>query len=201
MRIDIPFYKQTTKLNCGPTSLKMALAYFGDTKDIEILEEKTNIKEGKGVSTIQLAIAAASLGYNVKFYSKHVLFNEENMKYEFYQKYGDDNLERSKRMVNIARENRVTINEKELSLNEVLKFLTKDSVPIVLLDWNLVKSNPEKSYQGHFVPIVGYDKENVYIHNPGLKETQEFMQISKRTFDKARKADGTDEDLLIISPM
>ena len=77
MRLEIPFYKQTTSLNCGPTALKMVLAYLGKDEGVEILEARTGIKEGKGVSTIQIATAAASLGYPTDFYSKHILFNEE----------------------------------------------------------------------------------------------------------------------------
>ena len=46
MKIRVPFYKQTNPLNCGPSALKMVLAYFGKNIDIKILEEKTGIKEG-----------------------------------------------------------------------------------------------------------------------------------------------------------
>ncbi len=198
MRLDVPFYKQTTSLNCGPVALKMVLAYFGKDEPIKLLEEKTGIEEGKGVSTIQIAIAAASLGYRTDFYSKHVLFNEENLEYKFYQEHGNVDLERSKRLAKNARELGVNIHERSLSLEELLGFVTKDSIPIVLLNWNVVKGKNEKDYQGHFVPIVGYDKQNVYVHNHGLKNTQKFMPIQRETFDEARKSEGTDEDIVII---
>ena len=92
MKLKIPFFRQTTKLNCGPIALKMVLAYFGNDVGIEVLEERTGIKEGKGISTIQIATASASLGYKSDFYSKHILFNEENLKHEFYQNYADNDL-------------------------------------------------------------------------------------------------------------
>ncbi|HKL24198.1 MAG TPA: peptidase C39 family protein [Candidatus Nanoarchaeia archaeon] len=198
MKLDVPFYKQTTPLNCGPIALKMVLSYFGNNKSSDILEEKTGIKEGKGISTIQIATAAASLGYKTDFYSKHVLFNEENLKHGFYQKYSDMDLEQSKKWVKEAKEKGANVQEKKLSLEEILEFLTKDSVPIILLDWNNVKPKEERGYQGHFVPIVGYDKDNVYIHNHGFEDTQKFMPLKKETFDKARKAEGTDEDIMVI---
>jgi len=28
MRLDVPFYKQTTKFNCGPAALRMVIAYL-----------------------------------------------------------------------------------------------------------------------------------------------------------------------------
>jgi ATP-binding cassette subfamily B protein len=99
MRLKIPFYKQTNSLNCGPTALRMVLAYFRKDEGVKILEARTGIKEGKGISTIQIATAAASLGYRADFYSKHILFNEENLKHEFYKKYSDMDLEQSKNFI------------------------------------------------------------------------------------------------------
>ena len=198
MRLEIPFYKQTSPLNCGPTALRMVLSYFGKNEGIEILEARTGIKEGKGISTIQIATAAASSGYRTDFYSKHILFNKENLKHEFYKKYSDMDLEQSKKGVENAKEAGVNIQKRTLLLEELLGFVKKDSVPIILLDWNIVKSRKEKGYQEHFVPIVGFDEQNVYIHNNGLKDSQEFMSIQKTIFDEARKAEGTDEDIVIV---
>jgi len=198
MKLEIPFFKQTSQLNCGPTALRMVLAYFGKDEGVKILETRTGIKKGKGISTIQIATAAASSGYRVDFFSKHILFNEENLKLDFYKRYNDMDLEQSRKWVEDAKVAGVNIQERILSLEEILGLVTKDSVPIILLDWNIVKARKEKGYQGHFVPIVGFDEQNVYIHNHGLNDTQEFMPVPKTTFDEARKAEGTDEDVMIV---
>ncbi len=198
MKLKVPFFKQTNSLNCGPTALKMVLAYFGKDYGIKNLEKKTGIKKGKGISTIQIATASASLGYKTNFYSKHISFNEENLKMDFYKKYSDMDLEQSKKWIEDAKKAGVKIKERRLSLEKVLKFVTKDSIPIILLDWNIVKGNKEKGYQGHFVPIVGYDKKNVYVHDHGINFPEEFRKIDKNLFDKARKAKGTDEDIVVI---
>ena len=196
MILKVPFFKQTNPLNCGPTALKMVLAYFGENLRIEFLEAKMGMNEGKGTSTIQIATAAASLGYKTDFYSKHILFNEENLKHEFYQKYNNINLEQSKKLVEDAKAAGVNIQERVLSLEDLLNFLKKDCVPIILLDWNILKGR--KGYLGHFTPIVGYDEQNVYIHNSGLDDAQEFMPVPKKIFDEARKAEGTDEDVVVV---
>jgi len=198
MRLKVPFYKQTSPLNCGPTALRMVLAYLGKDEEVEVLEARTGIKEGRGISTIQIATASASSGYRTNFYSKHILFNEENLKHEFYQKYSDMDLEKSKKWVEDAKAVGVNIQERTLSLKELLEFVTEDSVPIILLDWNIIKAKKEKGYQGHFVPIVGFDGQNVYIHNHGLNDTQEFMSVPRAIFDEARKVEGTDEDVVIV---
>ena len=197
MRLKVPLYKQTTELNCGPTALKMILSYFGKDIDIKFLEEKTGIKKGKALYTIQIAIAAASLGHQADFYSKHILFNEEHLKLDYYKKYSDMDLDLSKKLVEEAKRLGVNVQEKKLSLEEILKFVSENSVPIVLLDWNVVKGEKEKGYQGHFVPIVGYDKKEIYVHNHGFKNPQKFMPISRDVLDKARKTKGTDEDVVI----
>jgi ABC-type bacteriocin/lantibiotic exporter with double-glycine peptidase domain len=72
VKLDIPFYRQTTKLNCGPTALKMVLSYFGKDKEIGVFEDRIRIKEGKGVSTIRIATAAASFGFRTDLYTKYL---------------------------------------------------------------------------------------------------------------------------------
>ncbi len=198
MKLRVPFYKQTTDLNCGPSALKMVFSYFGKNFDIKTLEEKSGIKEGKGISTIQIATASALLGFKTELYSKYLSFNPENLKLDFYKKYSDSEMQQSEKLIKEAKYAGVKLYEKTLSLEKILKFVTKDSIPIILLDWNIVKDKGDKSYQGHFVPIVGYDENNIYVHNHGLDNPRKFLIINKRIFDKARKAKGTDEDLLVI---
>lgn len=197
MKLDIPFYKQTTELNCGPVALRMVLAYFEKDLGLEILEKITGIKKGKAISTIQLAIASARLGYQTEFFSKHIYFNEDNLKLEFYKKYSDI-IQQSKQLVKDAKKAGVKIEEKSMNLETLLKKIGNNRVPIILLDWNVINRRKEKGYQGHFVPIVGYDKNNVYVHNHGLENPFPFLPIKKSIFEKARKANGTDEDIIII---
>ena len=45
---------------------------------------------------------------------------------------------------------------------------------------------------------MGYSKQNIYVHNHGLDNPKEFMSIKKEVFNKARKAKGTDGDVVII---
>lgn len=194
MRLELPHFKQTSAQNCGPTALKMVLAYFGKDEKLTILESYTGIKEGKGVSTIQIATAAASLGHKTDFYSKHILFNEENLKHDYYQKYSDMDLKQSKKWVEDASTKGVRIQERTLSQKELLGFVTEHSVPIILLDWNIVKQR--KGYQGHFVPITGFDEHHIYVSDPGSETGQ--TPISKQLFEEARKAEGTDEDVVVV---
>ncbi|MFA5333891.1 MAG: peptidase C39 family protein [Candidatus Nanoarchaeia archaeon] len=196
MKLAVPFFKQTTLLNCGPTALKMVLEYLGDSFSIKYLEEKTGIKEGKALYTIQIAIAAALMGYKAKFYSKHLLFNEDNMKFEFYKDYSEMDMKTSIELADEAKKLGIKLEERTLQLSELLSHVKNDSVPIIILNWNVLTN--QEGYRGHFVPIVGYDTENILIHNQGLKDSQAFMPIKREIFELARKSEGTDEDIVII---
>ena len=199
MKLDVPFYKQTTPLNCGPRALKMIFSYFGKDIPDNIIEEAVGIKDGKGVTTIQLAIATVDLGFKSSIYTKVISFNEENLKLDYYKKYLDSNAEQFAYLVKKARDIGVKLYEKILTLEELLSKISKKNLAIVLIDWDIVRSNKKEKYLGHFVPLVGYDDEFVYVHNHGLNGTRSFLPIKREIFDKARKAEGTDEDILFIS--
>lgn len=199
MKINVPFYKQTTNLDCGPVALKMVFDYFGKDFSIAKISKLVGLKEGKGISTIELAIVAVNLGFNTRIISKSISFNKENLKLDFYKKYIDKNLiQNYKKLLREAEERGVIIEEKTIVLKDLVSAIRKDSILIILLDWNAVVGEASKGYQGHFVPVVGYDDENVYVHNHGFQNTQAFFKIKKEIFDKARKAKGTGEDILII---
>ncbi len=199
MKLKVPFYKQTTPTNCGPMALKMVFSFFGKDFPIEKIEEKTDIKPGKATSTLHIAKAAADLGFKIKLVSKSLLPVQENLNSEFHKKFlEEDYIQKSINCFDYLKEKNIEITEKSIELNELLSYVTEESVPIVIMDWNVVKNRKEKGYFGHFVPVVGYDGENIYIHNHGFSDTKEFMPISRALFDEARKAKGTDEDILII---
>jgi len=195
--LDIPFFKQTSKLNCGPSALKMVLDYFGEDVSIGVLEERVGIKEGKGTSSIQVAMGAKLSGFNVRVYSKIIGFNDENKELDFYKKYAGEDLE-SAELIERARKLGVEMEERTIDLDELLNYVSEDSVMIILLDWNVVKDNKEKGFLGHFVVVTGFDDENVFVHDHGLNDPKENRGIKREVFEAARKSLGTDEDVIVI---
>ena len=199
MKLDVPFYRQTGIVNCGTTVLRMVLNYLGGNFDLDIIELKARIKDGKGIFTTQLSVAARELGYGAELHSIDETFNEDNMKEDFYKKFADS--EFSKGITgwnNRAKKLGVNFSDKSFKIDEIISRLSKWSVPIVLIDWNIIKG--KAGYKGHFVPLVGFDKENVFIHNSG-DDNGAFVKIPKKLFDEARNANGTDEDILIITKL
>ena len=196
MKLNVPFYAQESELSCGPTALKMVLSFFNKNYSMKLLEEKTGIKKGKGILSIQIAIASSSLGFKTKFISKSLAFNEENLKLDYYKNYFDFS-ESSEKLLEKAVSNNVQLLEKSISQNELLDYLTEKSIPIVLINWKKLANQDD--YSGHFVPVVGYDSEYIYIHNPGPINPKAFLSVKKDVFEEARKSKGTDEDIIIIS--
>ncbi|MBU0466706.1 MAG: peptidase C39 family protein [Nanoarchaeota archaeon] len=149
------------------------------------------------IFTVQLTTASSSLGHRTKFFSKTLACNPDNFNTDFYKRYAEERaLEQTEKLVRDAKQQGVELIEKSLSLEELLAFVTENSLPVVLINWHVISG--EDSYHRHFVPIVGYDEKNVYIHQHGLRDTQEFMPVARDLFDKARKAPGTDEDVMVV---
>lgn len=196
MKLDVPFYPQTSATNCGPAALQMILAYLGDKKELSAIEQQAGIEPGKGLYTIQLALAAARFGFEVAFYTASLGMNPAHLAMEFYKKYSSMNDERMARLVREAHTAGAALKERSLSLHELWGFVNEGCGVVVLLDWNGVRG--KEGYQGHFVPVVGFDATHVFVHNPGPHEAQQFVPLAREVFDRARKAVGTDEDALVV---
>jgi hypothetical protein len=195
MKFKIPFFRQTNLLNCGSATLKMVLDYFSYPIPLEKIERRMKIKEGKGIYTTQIAYASKIFGFKTEFYTKSLNLDKEHSDLEFYKKYGDNSGEK---WIKETEKIGVKIQEKGFELKEILNKISRKSVAIVLVDWNIILGKEEKGYQGHFVPIVGYNQEGILIHNSGLNDGKPNMRVKKEIFDKARKAKGTDEDIVFI---
>src|SRR3989338_1005138 len=140
MRLNVPFFTQTTAHNCGQTVLRMVLAYFDKDPGINILEQNTKIGDSKAVSTKQIAIAASRMGYKVNFLSKYLLYNPKSTRLKYYKERKID-LRNAELYLEEARKSGVNIKEKSIALNELLSYVSKASIPIILLDWNIIKQN------------------------------------------------------------
>jgi hypothetical protein len=87
----VPYLRQTSSLNCGPTALAMALAFLspGFEHRVEEVGVAAGILDGQGVSTVKLATAAAKLGFAVRFSTVSLVFNPAYAALDFYRDYGD----------------------------------------------------------------------------------------------------------------
>ena len=97
----------------------MILSYLDKDPGLEKLEKLSDIKEGKGVYTLQLAIASASLGFPTEFYSKQINFNEANLKLDFYKNYADNDRKLYEKLIEKAKDLGIEMHEKSIMENSV----------------------------------------------------------------------------------
>jgi hypothetical protein len=197
MKLNVPFYEQTTPTNCAPAALRMALAYFGKNCEMSHCEKALGFEEGKALPVLVIGTEFAKMGHKVKFFGKDLTGTESHMDLEYYKTHAPNNFEGKVEMwIAEAKHFGVKLKEKSFSLNEFLDLLSEDSLVTCLLDWNVVRG--KEGYQGHIVPVVGHDEANVYVHNPGKVGTMAYFPIARDVFEKARTAKGTDEDFVVI---
>ena len=198
MLLKAPFYIQG-KNECGPVSLQMVLEYLGTKKDKEYIKKLVNSESSGTTWTLGLAKTAAQLGFKVEFYSSIIGFNPKNYELEYYQKNTDGARNAETKINKLLEECRkfgFILEERSLTIQEILSKINENCLAIVCLDWSKIVN--KDSYVGHFVPIIGYDEENVIVHNPGADNPKANLTIKKELFDIARKAKGTDEDIVFI---
>jgi len=191
MRLKVPFYKGEEG-DCGPLSLKMVLEYFGSSYSKKELSERMCMLDTRTVYTIGIAKAARELGFEVEFFSENRL-DGSHRDFDYYRKFGrhEKEVELYKEAENVGVEIRGS-----LSMEELLSNVNKDSIPIVLLNWNVIRKKPD--YHGHVVPVTGYTKKSVYVHNTGPQDAKAFFPMSRSKFKKAWESPGTDKDTVII---
>ena len=61
------------------------------------------------------------------------------------------------------------------------------------------KGTPE--FIGHFVPIVGYDGENIYVHNHGFHNPKAFLPIKRELFEETGLKSRSAEFLFVHEEM
>jgi len=195
MRLEVPFYSQEIN-ECGPVALQMVFEYFGEEHDREKLKGLVE-SIGELTWTSGLAKTSAQLGFPTEFYSIALGFNPKLFDLEYYQKDGAQSAEdKIKRLYANCLEYGVKLEERCLTLEEIVSKIGQDCIPIVLIDWG--KINSAEKFIGHFVPIVGYDEKNIYVHNSGPEASMPNYPIERSLFETARKSVGTDEDILFI---
>lgn len=197
MKLSVPYYKSEKDTDCGPLALRMALAYLGERYTFEkISEEEKQIDTGL-VWSVGIARASKRLGFPTKFISTTNFSHEEN-DIDYYKKYSNDKAKIVlKELSEEIRKIGVEIQERDMSVEELLSYVSENSVPIALVNWYILAG--KEGFSGHFLLITGYDEENVYVHNPGLASAMPYLPIKRDVFLRAWESKGTDKDTIVIS--
>jgi len=71
MWLSVPFRIQS-KNDCGPTSLRMVLEFFGEEHDEEEIRNLAGTAPNGGTWAIGIAYASQTLGFQTEFYTKSI---------------------------------------------------------------------------------------------------------------------------------
>ncbi|MBS3072647.1 peptidase C39 family protein [Candidatus Pacearchaeota archaeon] len=196
MKIKVPFYKSKKDTDCGLLALKMALAYLGEKYICQKIAKEIRQLDTGLVWSVGVARASKMLGFPTKFIST-TNFSHEESDIDYYKKYSDDRGKIIlKELFEEIKKIGVEVQERDMPIDELLSYVSENSIPIVLVNWYVISG--KEGFSGHFLPISGYDEENIYVHNPGLASAMPYLPIKRNVFLKAWESKGTDKDTIII---
>ena len=196
MKIDVPFYKSKKDTDCGPLALRMALAYLGERYTFKKIADKERQIDTGLVWSAGIARAAKILGFRTKLIST-TNFSEEDNDIDYYKKYSNDRAKIVlKELSDEIKKIGVEVEERDMSLKDLLNYVTENSIPIVLVNWCIIAER--EGFNGHFLTVTGYDKENIYVHNPGMANAGAYLSVKKEVFIRAWESNGTDKDTIVI---
>ncbi len=181
MKLGIPIYKQSKINSCGPTALRMVLAYYGIEKnEMELVKIAKTIK--KGTRLLDLGIIATKLGFDVNAYS-------------FMLKKSTKKLNNSKRrLIELG----ANYKFKQPSMEDVIEFL-KLKIPVILSVNSAILFKNNKTEAGHFIVVTGYDDEKFYYNDPwdGKRKVISKKELLFSWYNNVIKSSGY---LLAIKP-
>jgi len=197
MTLRLPIFKQKGRPTCGPCSLRQVLHYFGTKLSQADIEKLVDYEEGKPTLSIKLALAAKKAGYDAELMSIHIKPSKETFDREYYKQNIEDYMETVIKLTEEAKKLGVKLTEKSITLEKLLPLISKDRIPIVLVNSRTIKKEP--GFMGHYLTLVGFNNKFVHVNDSAGKNGRRMRIIPRNLFENARKSKGTDEDILIVS--
>ncbi|ELT90580.1 hypothetical protein CAPTEDRAFT_171371 [Capitella teleta] len=211
--LSVPHVRQLRHWDCGLACMHMVLGHFGkSTDDFDNLCK--DLQFGDSVWTIDLANILNHYHVDNHVSTVTVGVDKGYSKKSFYRDRFETDEQRVNNLFENAEEHGLSIQNRSVTLSEILDHLKEKKIIVILVDWSHLSCNwcgqtvkclnlPCISrclnvYQGHFIVVVGFNTKDktIYYKNPSYKE--EVCCCSMKSFEIARKSYGTDEDILFV---
>ncbi|KAF7286647.1 hypothetical protein GWI33_004680 [Rhynchophorus ferrugineus] len=212
--IQLCHYKQKSNWDCGVSCVLMVLS----SKQREYFLKnfnKTCKAEGFNKSTWTIDLCYLLKRYNIQhvYFTITIGVHEGYRGNSFYHNILHKDENRVNKRFKDAVKNKVSIENKSLSIKRILEHLVNGPIIILtnakLLCCDICKFNKVSielrkclpwpiAYQGHYIVLCGYDlsSQKVYYRNPSFNDHVCIMPLIH--LEQARKSYGTDEDLIFI---
>ena len=207
MKKEIPYFKQPDNTHCFQACLKMVLKYFFPEKEFtfEELDKITDKPKDKWTWSCTALVELKNIGLKIKHYS---IFN-----YNVFSKNGADCIRKTydKEVAEEMIENSDIESEienakkmieedifelKELSFNDVENWFKEGYIILLLINSKMI--NNELGYSGHYVVLTGFDEDNIFIHDPQIKNGLPNRKVKKDLFIKAWRYPEKENDVILI---
>ncbi|XP_017419602.1 guanylyl cyclase 1 isoform X1 [Vigna angularis] len=209
---DVPHVNQIYTWDCGLACVLMVLRTIGvNNYDIQALAELccTN-----SIWTVDLAYLLQRFSVTFSYFTVTFGANPNYCVESFYKEELPNDLVRVDLLFQKAMEAGIDIQCRSISAEEIsILVLSGKYIAIALVDHNklrfcfspvwqegvpvpAVANNP--GYTGHYVLICGYDARADMFEIRDPASSKKHKTISSKSLEEARKAFGTDEDLLLI---
>ena len=207
MKINIPLYSNLKDdTHCFQACMKMALKHFFPEKNFSFrkLEKMTRKERGKGTWPMAGAVALEKMGLRVAVFSMLDFrkFSKNALEY-LGKEYGrgsgaiitengslDEAMKDSAEMVR-----RGIYRFRKLGTADIEKFFARGCMVILNVSHRHISDHEEEF--GHYVIMTGFDRERIYVHDPGLPPRKD-LGIRKSRFVKAWKHRKGEHETIVV---
>lgn len=213
---EMPMVQQCYTWDCGLACLSMVLQYYGASSSEVYTKDLDHQQCGESVWTIDLAYMLARYGIPHHLCTVTLGANMDHARKSFYKSFSKDE-ERINHLFGDAASNGVSVEKRSVALEELMEHLSQGRVAIILVDWNQMDclwcnhsliqracmcciEMVNSGYAGHFIVLCGFDRRKgvIFFKNPNAFE--DLCCCRFECLERARKANGTDEDILFVYP-
>ncbi|KAL3521152.1 hypothetical protein ACH5RR_019301 [Cinchona calisaya] len=208
--VEVPHINQQYTWDCGLACVLMVLRTLGiDGGDIQELQ---GLCCTTSIWTVDLAYLLQKFSVKFSYFTVTLGANPNFCAETFYKDQLPSDLQRVDMLFQKARDAGINIECRTVSGEEISHMvLSGKYIVIALVDQYMLSRSwlrdvciagiydDSPGYTGHYVIICGYDAatDEFEIRDPASSRKHE--RITSRRLEEARKAFGTDEDLLLIS--
>lgn len=204
---DVPFYAmpENDPGHCYQVAMRVVLEYFLHKPfSLDELDRLTGRKDDFWTWGAQVVSALDRLGLNVKYYSSVDIapfLEGESFIRRAYPNVAEKAIQKTDMPVMISATRHALEKKlfeiKKCSMADLEEHLRKGHLIIVNLDMYVlyrIKGN----YGGHSLVLVGFDADNVYLHESNFTRNAAYKKVPKADFEAARAAEGIDFDVIIV---
>lgn len=214
---DIPFVRQSYSWDCGLACVEMALRARGLTVTVG---ELRRLCDTDSVWSIDLSYLLRRFGVDLTYYTITTGVREEYQQQEFYRKQLLEDTKRVTALFEGAEREGIHVIDKAVDVSDIVRAISVEHrIVIVLVDKRLMRcrlcssellsksadsrftsfgSRYSSSFLGHYVVLYAYDVKNDLFLMKDPAASRKTCAISSVALDEARKAFGTDQDIIYV---